>query len=87
MTRIRLYTIAANGKSFVCHLCGWTHFSPGDVAELYCDKCRVFLPDVEQAADRARKSGVVRDDTSDRLAFLRRLVGKLRGLGIPTHLR
>lgn len=86
-TRIHLYTVAPNGKSFTCHLCGWTHFSPRDVAELHCGHCRVFLRDVERTADRARRIGVVCDQPSDRLAFLRRLLGRLREVGSPTHSR
>jgi hypothetical protein len=85
MTRIHLYTVALNGKSFTCHLCGWTHFSPRHVAELYCDKCQVYLDDVKLADQMARDLGILRDAPTDRVAFFRRVVSKLCGIGRPTH--
>jgi hypothetical protein len=84
MARIHLYTIAPNGKSFTCHLCGWTHFSPQDVDARYCDKCQVYLDDVRLAEQMARDLGILRDEPTDRLAFFRRVVSRLCGIGRPT---
>jgi hypothetical protein len=36
------YTIAADGKSITCHLCGRTSHNPNDVREKFCGCCCVF---------------------------------------------
>jgi hypothetical protein len=82
--RIHIFTLGADGKSMTCHLCGFTTISPVHVAELWCGHCCLYLTDVADATTMACDLGVVTDEPSDRLAFLRRLVGKLRGVGRPT---
>lgn len=84
MARIHIFTIGADGKSMTCHLCGFTTISATHVAELWCGQCCLYLTDVTDATNMARDLGVVSAQLSDRLAFLRRLVGKLRGVGRPT---
>lgn len=87
MARINLYTISADGKAMTCHCCGFTTISARHVAERWCGHCVVYLTDIARATDMARAAGIVRESTSDRLAFLRRLLGKLRVVGRPSHLR
>jgi len=36
------YTVADDGESILCHICGSTSFHPRDVAEKYCGQCHVF---------------------------------------------
>lgn len=84
---IHIFTIGPDGKSMTCHLCGYTTISADHVAELYCGQCDIYLTDVTDATDRAKELGVMSDEPSDHLAFLRRLVGRLRGVGIPNHSR
>jgi hypothetical protein len=81
VTRIHLYTVAPNGNAMTCHLCGYTHFHPADIEQRYCGHCRIFLTDVDDATQRAIKLGVLQDEPATRLAFLRRIVCRLRGIG------
>lgn len=87
MARINLYTISADGKAMTCHCCGFTTISARHVAERWCGHCVVYLTDIDKATKMAASLGIVRESTSDRLAFLRRLLGRLREVGRPNHSR
>jgi ribosomal protein L37E len=39
------YTIAADGKSIRCNICGRTSYNLNDVRERYCGNCHVFHND------------------------------------------
>jgi len=41
------YTISPDGKAITCHKCGLTSHNLNDVANRYCDKCRVFHDDMK----------------------------------------
>lgn len=36
------YSIAPDGGSITCHVCGKTSYHPKDVENKYCGKCHVF---------------------------------------------
>lgn len=41
-------TIAADGRSITCHLCGLTSHNANDVRERYCGRCHVFHGDNQE---------------------------------------
>jgi hypothetical protein len=45
------FTIASDGRSITCGLCGWTSYHPEDVAHRYCGHCHIFHDDAAVVRD------------------------------------
>lgn len=42
------YTIAADGQSITCSICGLTSYNANDVRYRFCSRCKIFLDDTDQ---------------------------------------
>lgn len=82
------YTVAADGASITCHLCGMTSHHPADVENRYCAHCRIFHDSQAAAAELIpfdeRVMGMLSDATIERIIKNPRPLKVV--LGLPTQL-
>lgn len=85
----KTYSIAADGASITCLLCGKTSHHPGDVANRYCAACRVFHDTAAAAAEEEadeiipfdeRITGIISDESITRIIERPRPLKVVHGL-------